>query len=860
MADISFTPTSLPVAISGLFSLNGYVVTGPIIKDGGEIDLIATKPSDLFPEPIYIEATIEHVDNEKYAKDLTKLAPIRQSEPGSKAMIVSATGFTAAVRTKAAAAGIVALTYQELEQRFQRFEPLIQHVFGDSAAAKDLRDLVAVYEEPNFDDQAGSERATQWLADWLNNPIEHPWLIVTGEYGTGKTALTQVLLHRWLSEYRADSTRPIPFRIELRSFTRQFDARGLLHQFLDSHGLAALPIEFVLSLIRSGRVVLLLDGYDEMAQYMSARERRACLEALAQLSAEGARGLLTSRPNYFTEAEELQVLEALYVDLSQRDKLIADETAVIVEEAEIDSLFENQILNRLERHLRDLTPTQTEELIARKLADDVEARTVVLGLLRRIFRSTTEGTDLALSGKPVIITYLLDIADDLKTESFGEAPINEWQIYDLIVRRLMIRDFRAAPEMPPERRRAFLRRLAVRLSRRDSTVLTDKEFLAFVSEDFDAELKKVPPETRESRLQQLTTDLRRSATLTRNVIGDGSGFRFSHNSLREFLAAESILEQLDSERTRRYDLPISDAMRNFVASQGAERIAAHASRLAVLWAARSEDDGAGQILSLLWTALVSLHAQSADIVRTAMSSVAGTSLDMGRVALDGLDFTSLGQSSLPNASFQDSSCTRVSFAGVNLRGSSFIGAVLDEVDFTAANLTDATFDRAVLLDVNFTDATVKGADFRNVDDTFEVRSGVDRFAGPAAAGLLRANGALTRDVDPIHVLRHHPKFDVAFKVARILLDGSKHQVRGLTQRGSARSDPRFAARFLTLLINSGMISVDERQLVQVTDAGRRQLGPIVELRHATPEFEALWRTAVSRGTVRTERPRGGRQP
>ncbi len=61
----------------------------------------------------------------------------------------------------------------------------------------------------------------------------------------------------------------------------------------------------------------MLDGYDEMAQFLNARERRACLSALAELAADGARGILTSRPNYFTETEELNVFEALYTTIEQ---------------------------------------------------------------------------------------------------------------------------------------------------------------------------------------------------------------------------------------------------------------------------------------------------------------------------------------------------------------------------------------------------------------------------------------------------------------------------------------------------------------------------------------------------------------
>lgn len=678
MASSPFTPESLPTAIAGLFRLNGYAVQGPVTKYAGEVDLVATKESDLFPDPIYIEATVEHVDNDKYSKDLTKLAAIQRNEPNAKLVIVSARGFTPAVVTKATETGITAWTYGELERRFQRFEPYIGRMFGESGEAKSLHELLDVYEEPDFEDVLGRDAATTWLSEWVTDPDAHRWLIITGEYGTGKTALTRVLLHRWLKRYRSDATQPIPFRIELRSFTSQFDAHSLIHYFLDTNGLGGLPIDFVFSLIRSGRVVLLLDGYDEMAQYMSARERRTCLQALAQLSADGARGILTSRPNYFSEAEELQVLDALYTSLEQLGRLTKDEADVVASEEEVDSLFQQQIIERVERQLRDLTPQQTGELVERKLAGDPKARDVVVGLLERIFRSTEEGADVALSGKPVIITYLLDIADDLKDESAQDTSrVSEWQVYDLIVRKLMMRDYRAAPETLPERRRQFLRRLALRLSRRDSSVLTEEEFVVFVRSDFDSDLRRVPADSREAVLQQYVLDLRRSATLTRTSVGGESGYRFSHNSLREFLAADALLGQLAGERVTRHDLPVSSAMRNFVASREKSVISRDAERLSVLWPDRADDDGVGQLLSLLWTSLVALQAGERDAVRATLISLVGTGLDLSRAAIEDLNLTAAGSTNLRGAGFRGSTLTRVSLAGVDLKGSGFQSAVLD---------------------------------------------------------------------------------------------------------------------------------------------------------------------------------------
>src|SRR6188768_3412586 len=71
-----FDKDELPNAIATLFRLNNYSVRGPVLIHGAEIDLVATPIGGPFPTPIYIEATIEYVDNDKYGKDVTKLAMV----------------------------------------------------------------------------------------------------------------------------------------------------------------------------------------------------------------------------------------------------------------------------------------------------------------------------------------------------------------------------------------------------------------------------------------------------------------------------------------------------------------------------------------------------------------------------------------------------------------------------------------------------------------------------------------------------------------------------------------------------------------------------------------------------------------
>ena len=194
----NFTASGLPIAVKKLFESNHYTVEGPIHIHGAEIDLVATPKADPFGAPIYIEVTTEHVDNSKYGKDVGKLAMMAEIDPQARRLIVSSSGFTLQVQERAAATRIETLTYAQLFKKFEQFDPYITGCLDQADLANELRRLSDIYEEPNFQDAHGNEQATSFLTDWKNdNSTAGKWLLITGEYGTGKTALTKVLQYRW---------------------------------------------------------------------------------------------------------------------------------------------------------------------------------------------------------------------------------------------------------------------------------------------------------------------------------------------------------------------------------------------------------------------------------------------------------------------------------------------------------------------------------------------------------------------------------------------------------------------------------------------------------------------------------------
>jgi hypothetical protein len=825
-----FDPESLVTAIKDLFESNNYVVDGPLKINGAEVDLRASSKTDPFAPAIYIEATVEYVDNTKYGKDATKFLLIRELEPNVTLLCVSASGFSLPVKERAKKSRIGTFTYEELFARFQRFGGYLNKVLGSGELAQELSTLNLVYEEARFKDALGDHRATEFLSNWRKQPKpQNPWIIVVGDYGTGKTALSKVLLHRWMTEYLQNPQHSIPFRIELRDFSRQFDARGLLHHFLDTNELAHISVDFVVSLIKQGRVILLLDGYDEMAQYMNARERRECLGALAELAKDGAKGILTSRPNYFTEAEELNLLDALYTSLAEEKRLSGIGHSIIEKEKALDTLLQGQFIERYERFLQDLDEEQTKSLVQKSLSEDPEGQNAVMRILERTFRSTDEGAAVSLSGKPVIISYLLQVVEELKTGvaiSKGhsqETSLTEWQVYDLIVDNLMWRDYRRTPEIAPSTRRAFLRHLSLHVSSNQTASVDEKEFIELIRKEFQSRLRSLSPEIKEQEIQKLFGDLRASSTLTRLIGYDDSGWRFSHNSLREFLTAEYLVSGLGKMETKIQRIRVTDAMRMFVSSLSDSDHERLLLSLKELITSGNVGEVIGMYLSLMWDAGLRLFQGNPDPVNSLISRISNRPISLSEVAINRISFNYNNISTnLAAVNFMNSSMTDIDFSRSNLEGANFNSSLLEGVSFKGANLSGSSFQGAMLIEVDFTDANLSDTDFHNIADHTGIRTSTGVYNGEDALGYFAFKGGRTDKVKAIAICKHHPHYPVAEKIARKLSEQTARQIRGLTQRGSANKDPKTARDFLDQLISHGIVEEigGRNALVQSTPQGR----------------------------------------
>lgn len=845
--DFHLDEKTLPNAVRWLFESNGYEVDGPIQHSGAEVDLVAERLGGFGSQRVYIEVTVEYVDTTKYGKDLTKLVMFK-NEPGATCLIVSLTGFTVPVKERAKDAGIELRTYGELLDEFEQTQPYVRHVLESGTLATELSDLDQIYQEPELHDSIGRHSATQFLTRWWRERTpDVNWIMLIGEYGTGKTALTKILQRRWTAEHVGDPSLPIPFRVELRDFIRQFDSRSLLHLFLDKSQLRHLQVEFVEHLMSSGRVVLLLDGYDEMAQYLTLRERRACLEAFADLARGGARGIITSRPNFFTEAEEYRVFEVLYSTLTPRKPIQDIDQPVIEVERRLDSFLNRFLLQRTERTLEDLTPEQTRALVAASLKDDRSGAEVILNILSRTFRTLDDGQHRALSGKPVIVSYLLEIVQELKTDdeesnATNEGILSEWQVFQQIIAKLMRRDWARTPELLPSERQSFLEVLALYITVNQLRGVSEEKFRELVSSHFAKRIRMKSAEGVVDPGGVLSDDLRSSTTLTRAGDGESTNWQFSHNSIREFLLLNRILATYDDGEAILEKVPVSETLLLFARSLPEARLADLSQRLSLAWGTQRRSSWLGFLLSVLWQGLVVLESGN---LRRALARIAGPALDVTGARINSISFT---QGALHEIHADNVELSECSFESSSLTGAKFSGAIFDGVTFAKADLTNSTFIGCLLIDCDITEAICQGADFTDLDpdSTAIVRIGTSMHAldTDSLVGLLRSRGAITDNVDPFYVYYWKEEFDISLKIARALMDEGWRQRRGVEQRGAAQRNTDFAKRFVRYLIRNDLVITKQGgSLIGATPAGRTAFLNLCSRSKLDPIIESFWTEA-----------------
>jgi len=591
------------------------------------------------------------------------------------------------------------------------------------------------------------------LAEWASE--EHPsndvdgapfrqYGLLLGDLGAGKTTMSALLARRILDlrrDWSGEGREPrIPIYLDLRNVGSGFAATATeLAPIIDrilagSRGHApSFSGEDVLTIVRQGRALLIVDGLDEVIVRLPEDEgqRFARLwwgalgsEEHQSRLARRSQLLMTCRTHYFRRTFD----EADFFRSQDRDDIEREQYLALV----LRPFESEQIREYLSVNPPSVGPSEAWDII--------ESLHNLPELARR----------------PVNLALITSQIDAIADRRESAAPVTSATVYGAVVARWLGRD-RGKHSLTREHKILLMEELAAVMAREGSTSWTvdaaeDWLLMHIGQTKLRYHYKKIP----EGILKE---DFRTATFLTRTR-GDDE-FRFAHTSLQEYFTARYLARALDgSDPAPEWALPRpSIETLDFLGAMLLEEKGE--TRTRKLRGLRTISESYHPLASEL--ALVfALYAESSGYPRQSLvnvdlreASLAGQTFAGGDSLLD-LRGARLDQADLRDSRFRRCLLDGASFRGANLLRSQVLDASFDGVSFDHANLTGAILRQVSVLDSTWENAVFRGTQVISCPTFPRKAQGFDGFVTPCGDASPRSTRGQTKPERPLEVYLGHP--------------------------------------------------------------------------------------------------------
>ncbi len=367
---------------------------------------------------------------------------------------------------------------------------------------KNLVDLKPDAKDEEKYDIVNYDPVYKYINNWLNNNSSN-FLIIMGEYGTGKTTLcdyikynlTCKLLDKKCDLKVEDNNNRIPMIFPLRKF-REEDIEDYINAQLVGKRLKSLDYDQFADKAAKDEFTVVFDGFDEMAIRNSTESKRINFSKILKIveDCKKSKFILTTREEYFRTDEELRKVFDKYKENILHLKLFNDE----------------QINQFLVTH--GINPKEAEKL-KEKLSDTME-RPVLLDLVCKYFKK---------------------IKNKLKSGDFKVSDLYKEAI-DAECRRVAKKN--RYLETDSFDRRSLLEQVAVEL-------YINEDRLSMDVKEISEHMKN--NENYKSKTQgQIENDLDKFLCFDFMTREKDNHFRISHKSFRDYLVAVSFTKEIES--------------------------------------------------------------------------------------------------------------------------------------------------------------------------------------------------------------------------------------------------------------------------------------------------------------------------
>ncbi|MDO8745365.1 MAG: pentapeptide repeat-containing protein [Candidatus Brocadiaceae bacterium] len=358
--------------------------------------------------------------------------------------------------------------------------------------------------EINRDKHASLDK---YIDNWLKERGKMH-ISLLGEFGTGKTWFCRHYTYRQLERYLQDPVNErLPLLITLRMFAKAMTPQQLINDaLLEQYKLPFVGSAFEIfqEMNRRGKLLLILDGFDEMARQVDYQTVVDNFWQLANLVDENSKVIITSRTEYFRWAKE-------------SEKILGGE--------------------EYGRRTIVLQPPKFEVLYLEPFNDD-QIRKVIIGRLGKEKGTTTADRILntpnlaEMARKPVLIELLLAALDEV-----GDNVLkNPAQVYLYATNKLLLRNIDTQRTFTSTANKLyFLCELAWEMIKNEELRIHYTAIPERIKSYFGDRIKD------QHELDTWDFDLRNQTLLHRDAAGY---YEFAHKSLAEYFVAIKFSAEL----------------------------------------------------------------------------------------------------------------------------------------------------------------------------------------------------------------------------------------------------------------------------------------------------------------------------